>query len=49
MGGCRLCRPSGRMVTEVGKWQLVDVGGLEDEVSFAVLPTAIGTLQKAKD
>lgn len=49
MGGCRLCRPTGRNVVNAGRWDQVDVAYPADESKYVILPTQIGILQKAKE
>lgn len=49
MGGCRICRPSGRNVVNAGRWDRVDLAYPEDESKYVLLPTQIGILRKATD
>ncbi|KAF4981608.1 hypothetical protein FZEAL_2620 [Fusarium zealandicum] len=46
MGSCRLCRATGKTLTEAGPWEKIDIAQPEGEPRFELLPHVLGTFTK---
>ncbi|KAJ1326545.1 methyltransferase domain-containing protein [Microdochium nivale] len=46
LGGCQLCRPTGRYLREAGEWQSADIAVPFDAQWYNVVPHQIGVLTK---
>ncbi|SPO07178.1 uncharacterized protein DNG_09872 [Cephalotrichum gorgonifer] len=46
IGGCRLCRQTGKTLEALGRWEKIDLVQPPDESRFDVIPHVFGTLTK---
>jgi hypothetical protein len=46
IGGCQLCRDTGRYLREAGRWEKVDLVQPPEEKWHATIPHLFGTLTK---
>ena len=46
IGGCQMCRETGKWLREAGPWSQVDVHPLADEPWYYTMPHVIGVLTK---
>lgn len=46
IGGCRLCRPTGKTLGEINHWEKMDLVQPPDESEYEMVPHVFGTLTK---